>query len=265
MSAVGESLALGALHGPLELLPVSSSAHVAVIPAWLDWDVARWSGAARKELEVALHAGTGLSLVWLLLRGRLPTGRLYTAKRLPTLVAALAPPALAGVALEEVVQERLRGPVALAAGLLAGAAALALADRRPGDRAAESADWRDGAWLGFAQAAALVPGVSRSGATLAAARARGFDRPSASELSWAVGLPVLLGAGALKGSRVLGTHAWRERGAPLGAAAGAACASTLLAAARLGPVREGPLWRWSAWRAGLAAFVLAVGENAARD
>ncbi len=265
MAAVGEALILGALQGPLELLPVSSSAHVAAVPAALNWEVARWDGAARKELEVALHAGTGAALTWLLIRGRLPVAALYARHRLPVLGAAIAPPGLAGLALEGVVEERLRGPLALAGGLLAGAAGLALADARPGRRAARSADWRDGAWIGAAQAAALAPGVSRRGATLAAARARGFDRAAASELSWAAGLPVLLGAGALKGWRVLSGGAWRERGVPLAAAAGAACASTLLAAARLGPTRAGPLWRWSAWRAGLAAFVLAVRENPRSD
>ena len=265
MAAVREALALGALHGPLELLPVSSSAHVAAIPALLDWEVAGWSGSARKELEVALHAGTGTALTWLLLRGRLPVGGSYAPRRLPMLAAALVTPALAGLALEELVEERLRGPAALALGLLSGGAALAIADARDGDRRSQTAGWRDGSWIGVAQAAALVPGISRSGATLAAARARGFDRRAASELSWATGLPVLLGAGVLKAWRVLAAGAWRDRGAPLAAAAGAAGASTLLASALIGPVRQGPLWRWSAWRAGLAALVWVVRDNAPRD
>jgi undecaprenyl-diphosphatase len=72
MAAAREALLLGLLHGPLELLPVSSSAHVAAIPALLDWEVDAWSGAARKELEVALHAGTAVALGWLLLHRRLP-------------------------------------------------------------------------------------------------------------------------------------------------------------------------------------------------
>lgn len=265
VAALAEALALGALHGPLELLPVSSSAHVAAIPAALNWEVAGWSGTARKELEVALHAGTGVALVWLLSRGCLPVGAAYRPGGIPMLVPALAVPAAAGFALEEVIEGELRGSGPLVGGLLLGAAALTLADSRGGARPAHAAGWRDGAWIGLAQGTALAPGISRSGATLAVARARGFDRRAASELSWSAGLPVLLGAGALKAWRVVRGGAWRERGRPLAAGAGAAFASTLWAAARLGPVRTGPLWRWSAWRACLAAAVWLVGENAARD
>ncbi len=262
MTPVREALLLGLAHGPLELLPVSSSAHVAAIPSILGWQVADWSGAARKELEVALHAGTGAALGWLLVRGRLQVGGLYSPRRAPVLACALVTPALAGLALESAVEERLRGPAILALGLVAGAAGLAGADARPGRRRAAAAGWRDGIWLGLAQAAALVPGVSRSGATLTAARARGFDRVAASELSWGVGLPVLLGAGGLKTARVFAQGSWRARGPALAAALAGAAASTLVAAKWLGTSRRAPLWPWAAWRVGLAASILAVGDNA---
>ncbi len=113
-----EALALGLLHGPAELVPVSSSGHVAALPWLLGWDVAGWQGAQRKELEVALHAGTAAALLVLLRPARVRPG---------LLAAAALPPALAGLTLERRIEERLGTPATLAAGLLAGGAALVLA------------------------------------------------------------------------------------------------------------------------------------------
>ncbi len=247
-----EALALGLLHGPVELVPVSSSGHVAAVPWLLGWEVAGWDGERRKELEVALHAGTALALLIVARPARLRPG---------LLAAAVLPPALAGLALERRIEQRLGTPVTLAAGLLAGGLALVLADRVEPTRSAEEAGARDGAWLGLAQAAALIPGVSRSGATLAAARWLGFSRADASRLSWEVALPVLLGATGLKASRVTPT----SRGTvPLYVGAGAAFASTLATAGAIGIERRAPLWPWAAWRAGLAAAILAVRQNRGR-
>jgi undecaprenyl-diphosphatase len=213
----------------------------------LGWEVSRDDGARRKELEVALHAGTALALLLTVSRETL------RRPRFALLAAGVLPPALAGLLLQDPIERRLGTPGTLAAGLLAGGAALALADLAPDGREAGDADWRDGLWLGLAQCAALWPGVSRSGATLAAARARGFSRASASRLSWEVGLPVLVGAAVRK----------RPRREP--EAAVAAFASTLLTARAIGLERRRPLWPWSAWRAALAAAVLGVRQNRARD
>jgi undecaprenyl-diphosphatase len=230
-----EAIALGLVQGPAELFPISSSAHIGLL---LRRDL---SPEVRKEVEVALHAGTALTLA-ATTRGR---------PRLALLVAATAPPALAGLAFERVVEERLGTPRSIAAGLLIGAAAMVAADRVPERRGAEEAGVADGAWLGAAQAAALIPGVSRSGATLAAARARGFTRAGAAELSREVALPVLAGATALKGFRLL-----RRGGAvgPLAAGAAAAAASTW-AALRL-ERRSVPLAVWAGYRAVVAVLVV---------
>jgi undecaprenyl-diphosphatase len=257
-----EALALGLLHGPAELLPVSSSGHVAALPWLLGWEVAEWDGARRKELEVALHAGTAVALLKLLRPPRL---------RPRLLIAAVLPPALAGLALERRIEERLGTPATLAAGLLAGGAALVLADRSRPTRRDEEADWRDGAALGLAQAAALIPGVSRSGATLAAARARGFGRADASRLSWEVALPVLVGASGLKAWRLAaGGDTARSPVAgggdarPLAIGAGAALLSTLATARAIGIERRAPLWPWAVWRAALTGAILAVRHNRSR-
>ncbi len=232
-----EAIALGLLQGPVELLPISSSAHVGLL---LDrWGVA---GAERKEMEVALHAGTALALA-LRHRRRL---------RISLLVAATAPPALAGLAFERPIEERLGTPRSIAAGLLAGAAAMVLADRTAQRRVAVDLRVSDGGWLGGAQALALIPGVSRSGATRAAARLRGFTRVDAAELSREVALPVLLGATTLKGARLVARGPDGETVRTLAIAAATAALST---AATL-RVRESSLRVWAAYRAALAVVVV---------
>ena len=111
--ADAEALALGLLQGPAELVPVSSSGHVAALPWLLGWEVAGWDGARRKQLEVALHAGSGAALLILLRPARV---------RPRLLAAAVLPPAVVGLVLERRIEERLGTPATLAAGLLGGAA-----------------------------------------------------------------------------------------------------------------------------------------------
>jgi undecaprenyl-diphosphatase len=167
-------------------------------------------------------------------------------------------PAACGVALERPIERHLGGPLPTALGLLIGAAAMALADRRPQNRDGDPAGTVDGLALGLAQAAALAPGVSRNGATLTAARWRGFNREHANLLSRTVALPVILAAAALKGSRL------RRRGLPaeqrpafiVGTAA--SFASTLASQVLIRLVeRDSSLAPYAVYRAGLAAVVLA--------
>jgi undecaprenyl-diphosphatase len=133
------------------------------------------------------------------------------------------------------------------------------AGRREAQRTSEDAGPCDGLALGIAQASALVPGVSRNGATLSAARARGFSRRAAQGLSWEAGLPVILGACLLKGLRLRRAGIRREHGAALAAGAGAAFVSTLASARALRRgTRDGrSLLPYSLYRCLLAALVIA--------
>ncbi len=252
---IRHALLLGLVHGPTELLPVSSSAHTALLP-----DLAGWpeelDPAAAHTLEVALHGGAALALVFAL-RAELAEELLrLDARRLSVLALALAPPALAGYLLEGSAKRRL-GPSRTAFGLLAGGLAMAAADLVGArTRTAQDAAPRDGLALGLAQAFALAPGVSRLGATLTAARALGFAREDSQKLSWCAGLPVLLGAGALKSRRLSQNGAPAGLGAPLAAGAGAAFASTLACSALLAPGRGRPLLPFALYRAALAGIVL---------
>jgi undecaprenyl-diphosphatase len=140
---------------------------------------------------------------------------------------SFAPPAIIGYALERPIERHLGTPPTIAAGLLGGSVAMALADRSPQSRRHDEAGAADALFLGVAQALALIPGVSRNGATLAAARRRGFARSDANRLSRHAALPVIAGATLLKSIRL------HRRGlppgslAPFAAGAGAAFASTL--------------------------------------
>jgi undecaprenyl-diphosphatase len=247
---------LGALHGPAELVPVSSSAHVALASWLLGWDDA--SGARRKELEVLLHAGTAVALAWLLRRESVAWLHKLDRRRVAMHLLALGIPSAVGLTFEEIVEERLGTPPATAAGLVAGAVLLIGADALPeGTRAAADAGPLDGVVLGVAQAAALLPGVSRRGATLAAARLRGCGRSEASALSWEIALPVLAAATALKGRRLLSDPPARDGRVALAAGALAAFGATLLAAPLLRAVERRAWWPYAAERLALAAVVVA--------
>jgi undecaprenyl-diphosphatase len=201
---------------------------------------------------VALHAGTAAGLT-IALRHELAA--------LPPRAAALLgvasfPPAVAGYLLERPVERYLGGPAVTAVGLICGGLAMARADaRNPHRRRGEDARAADALSLGFAQALALIPGVSRSGAALAAARWRGFGRRDAHRLSRHAGLPVLAGASLLKTVRLLQRPVDQETGARLAAGAAAAFVSTLAAARVIGPA-EGSLWPYAAYRIALAAVIL---------
>ena len=249
-----ETVALGLLQGPAELLPISSSAHVELLPWLLGWQHARLGGERRKEVAVALHAGTAVALA--MRRPGVPG-------RAAFLVAATGPPALAGLVLERPIERWLGGPRAIAGGLLAGSVALVVSDRAPGRRGAADAGVADALWLGAAQAAALAPGVSRSGATRAAARARGFTREAAAELSAEVALPVLAGAATLKGLRLARSRPTARTAAALAGGAVAAVASTA-GALRLERAATVPPAAWAAYRSVLALAVLALARRPPR-
>lgn len=263
----------GLLHGPAETLPVSSSAHVAF--------VARLAAGRRgrrpadpemaKSVEVGAHAGTlaGLAvglrheaveaLGWALREPRAAAraAGLIGVASLPAVVAALT--------LERPIERRLGGDRAIASGLVAGAVAMTLADRdRP--PTAPDRDWRDAtvldaAAIGLAQATALWPGISRSGAVLAASRARGFSRRSAGRISAALAVPVVGGATVLKVVRL--AKRVREGSiapaslAPLCAVTVTSAASGLVAAPIARRTLDGlPLAPFAAYRTALAAVLL---------
>jgi len=252
------AIALGVVQGPAELLPVSSSAHIVLVPWLAGWDWESVDPEVRKSFEVALHAGAAAAL--LIGQRRVIAEELRRFDRARALVLALSflPAAAVGYTLERPIERRLGGPRATAYGLLAGAAAMLVADTRPQARGRGDATPADGLALGIAQAAALAPGVSRNGVTLAAARWRRFSRDQANLLSRTVALPIIVGATALKGVRLARRGTTPELRRSLAVGATASFVSTLASQGLIRQVeRDRALWPYAAYRAALAATVLA--------
>lgn len=221
---------------------MSSSGHLVLVPHLLRWNYSDVPAGERKTFEVALHAGSAPALL-LALRGE-PVGDLRL------LALTLGPPALAGLLLEHVVEERLGGARSVALAQVIGGATLLAADRTAERRSTPTA--ADHLAVGVAQALALVPGLSRSGAALTAARWRGLSREAGALLALRAALPVTVAAGFLKGARIAREGIAAELRAPLAAGASAALASALAAL---------PLARRTHW-AGLAAYRIALGLGA---
>jgi undecaprenyl-diphosphatase len=163
-----------------------------------------------------------------------------------------------GYTLERPIERHLGTPSTIAFGLIGGSVVMAVADRAPQARGHEDAGWRDALWLGVAQACALLPGVSRNGATLAAARLGRFTREDANRLSRHAALPVIAGATVLKALRLRRRGIPARTALPFAAGASASFASTLGSTWLIRQVeRDRSLLPYAGYRVGLALLVLA--------
>jgi undecaprenyl-diphosphatase len=192
-----EAVVLGIVQGLGEFLPISSSGHLVLAPWLFGWED---PGLA---FNVALHLGTLVAVVayfwrdWLNLAQNGLKGKKNREGRLFWyLAAATVPGILAGLALEEYAETVFRAPVLVGAMLIAMGAVLYAADRW-GARARGiwQVGWRDALFIGVSQALAIIPGVSRSGATISAGRMLGLDREAATRFSFLLSTPIILGAG----------------------------------------------------------------------
>ena len=206
-----QALVLGIVQGATELLPVSSSGHLILVP-WLgDWTFLEEHDDFNQTFDVALHLGTMLAVVgyfardlWAMVLAflrTLRTRRLETPdERLAWIVlVATIPAGIVGLALEDTITEHLGEPWQIAILLSVFALVLWLVDRSPATRDAHELSLKEGLAVGIAQALALMPGVSRSGITITAGRLFRLDRDAAARLSFLLLVPTVLGAVLLKG------------------------------------------------------------------
>jgi undecaprenyl-diphosphatase len=254
----GRASALGLVQGPAELLPVSSSAHLSLVPWFAGWPWHQLDPEARKSFEVALHAGAAAALLVGQRREIAAELEAFDSRRAGVIALSFIPPAILGYTLERPIERRLGGPGSIAVGLVAGAAAMLVADRRPQRRGPGDATAFDGLALGLAQATALMPGVSRNGATLAAARWRCFDREHSNLLSRTVALPVIVGATLLKGVRLRRRGVAPELRRAMAAGVAASFLSTLASQRLIDLVeRDRAVWPYAAYRVALATAIAA--------
>ncbi len=206
-----QALVLGVVQGATELLPISSSGHLILVP-WLgDWEYLKEHEAFNQTFDVALHLGTLVAVVAYFWRDilvllaawvrSLRRRRLETAEeRIAWFVfVATIPAALVGLLGEDLIAEHFGEPWQIAIFLAVFAGVLWWADRRPQTREMGELGLKAAVGVGVAQSLALMPGVSRSGITISAGRLLGLDRDSAARFSFLLLVPTVLGAVVLKG------------------------------------------------------------------
>jgi undecaprenyl-diphosphatase len=205
---------LGAVQGLGEFLPISSSGHLIVVPWLLGWEE---HGLA---FDVALHLGTlGAVLYaffgdWVRLVGSglrcLLRGRPFEeadARQLWLLALASVPGALAGLLLDRWAETVFRSPLLVAFTMSGLGLVLLLADRRAAGGCSADAGVRHALLIGCSQALAIVPGVSRSGATISAALFLGYRREEAARFSFLLATPITAGAALVKVPKLLASGA----------------------------------------------------------
>lgn len=200
-----EAIIIGIIQGATEFLPISSDGHLVLIPAVF--------GLSQPDLVLIglVHAGTLLAIVGYFARDLWAILKAVVAglvERKPfaddnarlgwLMVLGSVPAAIVGLALKDWFEQQFQSPVVAAVGLLVTAAFLVAGERLlRGDRSIPQLRWLDALIIGSFQVLALLPGVSRSGTTIASGLGRGLDRPSAARFSFLVGLPAIAGAGLL--------------------------------------------------------------------
>jgi undecaprenyl-diphosphatase len=214
VDTVVQALIMGVVQGLTEFLPVSSSGHLIVVPFLARWDDAFINSLA---FSVMLHLGTLVALLvyfrsdWLRL---VPAGlaalrdRSFQGdddRRLAwLLVASTIPAALVGLVFSDVIEASFRHVGLVAVTLVLGGLILLIADRfGANSRSVEDVTFPIAIGIGVAQALALIPGISRSGISISAARMVGMDRESAARFAFLMATPITAGAGLFEVRKLL--------------------------------------------------------------
>ncbi|MDA1311668.1 MAG: undecaprenyl-diphosphate phosphatase, partial [Proteobacteria bacterium] len=208
---------LSAIQGITEFLPISSSGHLVLVPAFTGW------ADQGLIIDVAVHVGTLFAVMlyfwrdlWFMMRSCVTT--IFSRDRVMDdnirlalkLILATIPVVIAGFALNEFLKDGIRAVQVVGWATLIFGILLYVADRANMTvRKIEHISWRGAVFIGamltigIAQVLALIPGTSRSGITMTAARFLGIDRADASRFSMLLSIPVILGAGTLKGKELI--------------------------------------------------------------
>lgn len=267
-----QAVLMGVIQGLTEPLPVSSSAHLYLVPWMLGW-----SGGLVSSLtfDVALHLGTLVAFViyfwrdWVRMLSHLPelvswalrrgAGALsLDARALGAIILGTIPAAIAGVLLENWAETAFRNPLLVATTLAIMGVILYVVDRFVAQvHSLNDLTWGRALLIGLAQAAALVPGVSRSGSTITMARLLSFDRPTAARFSFLLSMPITAAALMLKFPAIV-DGARHETGLFVVGVLVSGAVGLLAIHFLLDYVRRAGFGIFAAYRIALAALVLVV-------
>jgi len=192
-----KALLLGVVEGLTEFIPVSSTGHLILME-----EVLGFEGPKGRVFEIVIQLGAILAVCWLY---RVKIWQTVVglfgdpvAKRFAiNVLVGFLPAAVIGVLAHGVIKSVLFNPWVVATALVVGGFAILLIERiapRPWVKTVDALDWKTALGIGFCQTVAMIPGVSRSGATIMGARLLGVDRPTSAEFSFFLAMPTMVGA-----------------------------------------------------------------------
>ncbi|AZD35799.1 Undecaprenyl-diphosphatase [Pseudomonas chlororaphis subsp. aurantiaca] len=197
-----QALILGIVEGLTEFLPISSTGHQIIVA-----DLLNFGGERAMAFNIIIQLGAILAVVWEFRRKildvvtGLPTQR--NAQRFTiNLLIAFMPAVVLGVIFADLIHEYLFNPITVATALVVGGLVMLWAERRQHEIHANSVDeisWKDALKVGFAQCLAMIPGTSRSGSTIIGGLLFGLSRKTATEFSFFLAMPTMVGAAVYSG------------------------------------------------------------------
>ena len=203
-----QAFILGIVQGITEFLPISSSAHLVLIPHFFNWDLAE---EFIFPFDVLVQVGTLLAVVIFFrddlseiirefIKGLINKNPFSTqpSRMGWYIILASIPAGIAGLLLEDVVDRAFHNPASVGFFLLITACLLFLAERvGKKDRGIEDINWKDALWIGISQILALFPGISRSGSTITGGMIKNIKRSDAARFSFLMFVPIMSAAGTL--------------------------------------------------------------------
>ncbi|MEJ3573974.1 undecaprenyl-diphosphate phosphatase [Pseudomonas fragi] len=197
-----QALILGVVEGLTEFLPISSTGHQIIVA-----DLLNFGGERAMAFNIIIQLGAILAVVWEFRRKIIdvvvglptkPKARRFTTN----LIIAVMPAVVLGVIFADVIHEYLFNPITVATALVVGGVIMLWAERRQHVIRAETVDdmtWKDAVKIGFAQCLAMIPGTSRSGSTIIGGLLFGLSRKAATEFSFFLAMPTMVGAAVYSG------------------------------------------------------------------
>lgn len=203
------AIVLGIVEGITEFLPISSTGHLTIVESLLGY---KTDSPAITAFTAVVQIGAIAAAVWYFRSDILRVATAWVAgvmsplKRRNTdyrmgwyVIIGTVPVAVVGLLFKHTIESSLRGLTVVALGLILWSFVLLWADKKATEQRQEvSLRWQDALFIGMMQCVSLIPGVSRSGATIAAGLLRGIDRVTATRMSFFLGIPALLAAGTLQ-------------------------------------------------------------------